>query len=311
MRENLLRISAVWVILALILSICTFGLVLADKPEGAKAPIYMLPSADGPAQAAEPEVKRFIVQLEDAPLATYTGGVKGYAPTAIQATSANRLDVNAPTSRAYIAYLEGKQEAFKAELAKALPNASVSTYVDERGVAHDLAYQVVFNGVVVTLPDASPQVLRRLAKINGVKQVYRDYEHKPDMYASLPLIGAPTMWSQLCGQDVSGEGIIVASIDTGVYAPNPFFDPTGYEYPSGYPVGDARYTTKKVIGARAYFRAWDPPTAGDEGAWPGPNGSSHGTHTMGTTAGNADTVANVAGLEEIISGVAPKAQILS
>jgi 2',3'-cyclic-nucleotide 2'-phosphodiesterase/3'-nucleotidase len=271
----------------------------------------MLPGTDGPTKAATPKVQRFIIQLEDAPLATYTGGVKDYAPTAIQATGVNRLDVNASASRAYIAYLEGKQEAFKAELAKALPNASVSTYMDERGEAHDLAYQVVFNGVVVTLPDASPQVLRRLAKINGVKQVYRDYEHKPDMYASLPLIGAPTMWTQLGGQDVSGEGIIVASIDTGVYAPNPFFNPTGYQYPPGYPVGDRRYTTKKVIGARAYFRAWDPPLPGDEGAWPGPNGSSHGTHTIGTTAGNADTVAEYAGLTETLSGVAPKAQILS
>ena len=192
-----------------------------------------------------------------------------------------------------------------------MPSASVSTYVDESGMAHDLAYQVVFNGIVVTLPKASPQSLRILAKVDGVKRVYRDYEHQPDMYASLPLIGAPTMWTQLGGQDVSGEGMIVASIDTGVYAPNPFFDPTGYEYPLGYPVGNASYTTKKVIGARAYFRPWDPPKEGDEGAWPGPAGSSHGTHTMGTAAGNADTVADLAGLVETISGVAPKAQILS
>ncbi|MBC8422412.1 MAG: S8 family serine peptidase, partial [Chloroflexi bacterium] len=273
--------------------------------------MYMLPSTDGPTQAAAPEVNRFIVQLEDAPLATYVGGVKGYAPTAIQATGTNRLDVNASASRAYIGYLQGKQETFKAELVKAMPDANVSTYVDESGMAHDLAYQVTFNGVVVTSPKASPQALRTLAKMDGVKRVYRDYEHKPDMYASLTLIGAPTMWTQLGGQDVSGEGMIVASVDTGVYAPNPFFDPTGYEYPPGYPVGDRRYTTKKVIGARAYFRPWDPPTAGDEGAWPGPNGSSHGSHTMGTAAGNADTVAEVAGLVETISGVAPKAQILS
>ncbi len=310
MRKNLVRIPAVWVILALVLSVSVLGLALADQPQGA-APVYMPPSTDGPTQTAAPEVKRFIVQLEDAPLATYTGGVKGYAPTAIQATGANRLDVNASASRAYVGYLQSKQKAFKAELAKAMPSASVSTYVDESGMAHDLAYQVVFNGVVVTLPDASPQSLRTLAKVDGIKRVYRDYEHKPEMYASLPLIDAPTMWTQLGGQDVSGEGMIVASIDTGVYAPNSFFDPTGYQYPPGYPVGDARYTTEKVIGARAYFRPWDPPTEGDEGAWPGPNGSSHGTHTAGTAAGNADTVAEVAGLVETISGVAPKAQILS
>ncbi|MBC8263746.1 MAG: hypothetical protein H8E47_06450, partial [Anaerolineales bacterium] len=113
MRKNLLRISTALVTLALVLSVA-WGLTLADEPQGA-APVYMLPSTDGPAQAAAPEVNRFIIQLEDAPLATYTGGVKGYAPTAIQATGANRLDVNASASRAYIGYLQGKQEAFKAE----------------------------------------------------------------------------------------------------------------------------------------------------------------------------------------------------
>jgi 2',3'-cyclic-nucleotide 2'-phosphodiesterase (5'-nucleotidase family)/subtilisin family serine protease len=237
--------------------------------------------------------------------------VQGYASTAPQATGAQRLDVNAPASRAYIGYLQEKQEAFKAELAGALPNASVSTYVDESGVARDLAYQVVFNGVAVSLPDASPQLLRRLAEMQGVKKVYRDYEHKPDMYASLPLIDAPTMWAQLGGQDASGEGVIVASVDTGVYAPNIFFDPTGYTYPPGYPVGDSDYTTRKVIGARAYFRPWDPPLEGDDTPWPGPAGSSHGTHTAGTAAGNANTIAETAGLTKTISGVAPKAQILS
>ncbi|MGD8969430.1 MAG: S8 family serine peptidase, partial [Anaerolineae bacterium] len=281
-----------------------------SAPQASAAPTYRLPEDDGSSRAAGSS-HRVIVQLQDAPLVSYWGGVRGYAATAPQATGAQRLDVDAPASRAYIGYLQDKQEAFKAELAREFPDAGVSTYLDERGVAHDLAYQVVFNGVVVTLPDASPRLLRRLAEMSGVKQVYRDYEHKLDMYASLPLIDAPAMWAQLGGQDASGVGVIVASIDTGVYAPNAFFDPTGYTYPPGYPVGDARYTTEKVIGARAYFRPWDPPLEGDDTPWPGPAGSSHGTHTAGTAAGNANTVAETAGLTRTISGVAPKAQILS
>ncbi len=266
-------------------------------------------AADGRAdsKARVPQAShRLIVELESPPLALWYQS----APRA-QAT-AGRLDVHSAAAESYIARLEAEQAAFVEAMAAALPDAAVATYINESGEPAAIAYQVVMNAVVVEPGKAGTDAaMRTLYALSGVKRVYRDYQQKPDMYASIPLIDAPAMWEQLGGQDMSGEGIIVASIDTGVYAPNPFFDPAGYAYPPGYPVGDARYTTEKVIGARAYFRAWDPPLAGDAGAWPGPAGSSHGTHTIGTTAGNADTEADVAGLEYTISGVAPKAQILS
>ncbi|HEY53801.1 MAG TPA: S8 family serine peptidase, partial [Caldilineae bacterium] len=252
---------------------------------------------------------RLIVQLDSPALAEWASaeGISAAANLMVN----GRLNVQADAAQAYIQQLEAEQAAFTANLATAIPGAQAATFVDATGASTTLAYQVVFNGVVVELPAVTRENIKAVANMPGVKQVFRDYEQKPAMYASLPLIGAPTMWEQLGGQDMSGEGIIVASIDTGVYAPNPFFDPTGYTYPDGYPVGDASVTTEKVIGARAYFRPWDPPLPGDDGALPGPAGSSHGTHTIGTVAGNADTEANIAGLVKTISGVAPKAQILS
>jgi hypothetical protein len=52
--------------------------------------------------------------------------------------------------------------------------------------------------------------------------------------------------------------------------------------------------------------------AGSDTPWPGPSDSSHGTHTSGTTAGNANTVVQLSpNLSYTISGVAPAAQILS
>ncbi len=222
-----------------------------------------------------------------------------------------RLNVQADAAQAYIQQLKAEQAAFVANVSAAVPGAQAATFIDATGASEPLAYQVVFNGVVVELAKATPENIKAVADMQGVKQVLRDYEQKPAMYASLPLIGAPTMWDQLGGQGMSGEGIIVGSIDTGVYAPNSFFDPTGFTYPAGYPVGDTSVTTEKVIGARAYFRSWDPPLPTDAGALPGPNSSSHGTHTSGTFAGNADTTATSAGYSETISGVAPRAQILS
>ena len=238
---------------------------------------------------------RLIVQLDSPSLAEWATSSEISAAANLMVDG--RLNVQADAAQGYIQQLKAEQAAFTAELAAAIPGAQATSFVDATGANETLAYQVVFNGVVVELPSVTPANINALAEMAGVKQVLRDYEQKPAMYASIPLIGAPTMWEQLGGQGMSGEGIIVASIDTGVYAPNPFFDPTGYAYPAGYPVGDTSVTTEKVIGARAYFRAWDPPLPGDDGALPGPAGSSHGTHTSGTVAGNADTVATTAGLQ--------------
>jgi uncharacterized repeat protein (TIGR01451 family) len=272
--------------------------------------IEPIPEAtDGPADSATVSPKashRLIVELESPALATW------YLTARTATTADGRLDVQSSAAQGYIAQLEAEQATFLNAMTAVLPDAAISTFVDSEGEQIAAAYQVVLNAVAIDPGTTNTEAaMRALQRMPGVQHVYRDYFNKPAMYASIPLIDAPAMWADLGGQDVSGEGMIVASIDTGVYAPNPFFDPTGFTYPPGYPVGDARYTTEKVIGARAYFRAWDPPLAGDEGAWPGPNGSSHGTHTAGTAAGNMDTLADVAGLQYTISGVAPKAQILS
>ena len=290
-----------------IFSIVSLVALLALLVSALPAAAVQGPQTDGPAKALPKTSGRLIVELEDVPLA---GHWRSAEVTTLSGPTA-RPDVQAPDAQEYLNFLASQQDAFKMELAKAMPEARVGGFRDSEGNLRELSYRVVFNGLALQVPDDSDATVRRLQRLPGVKRVYRDYAHMPDMYASIPLIDAPAMWEQLGGQGMSGEGIIVASIDTGVYAPNPFFDPAGYAYPPGYPVGDARYTTEKVIGARAYFRAWDPPLAGDDGAWPGPAGSSHGTHTMGTTAGNANTVANVAGVEYTISGVAPQAQILS
>lgn len=253
---------------------------------------------------------RLIVQLQSPSLAEWASQ-PAMRTAAADLIVNGKVNVQSTTAQQYIQQLQAEQAAFLANAAAVVPGAKPASFVDSTGVSRPLAYQVVFNGVVLDMPAATPENIIAIAKMPGVKRVFRDYEHKPQMYASLPLIGAPTMWEQLGGVDAAGDGIIVASIDTGVYAPNPFFDPTGYTYPPGYPVGDTSVTTEKVIGARAYFRPWDPPLPTDAGALPGPNSSGHGTHTAGTMAGNANTVVNVGGLEKTISGVAPKAQILS
>ena len=196
-------------------------------------------SSDGPSDSAAASPRssgRLIVELESPPLATwYQTAPRAKGPT-------GRLDVNSAAAQGYIAQLEAEQAAFVNAMQNVLPDASASAYFDSTGAPGALSYQVVLNAVTVDVGKTDvTTAVRTLRGLSGVKNVYRDYEQKPAMYASIPLIDAPAMWEQLGGQDMSGEGIIIASIDTGVYAPNPFFDPAGFEYPAGYPVGDAQY----------------------------------------------------------------------
>ena len=62
---------------------------------------------DGQAPATQAR-RAYIVQLADAPLAAYTGGVPGLAPTIAQG---QRLDTGSEAARRYTAYLEDKQRA--------------------------------------------------------------------------------------------------------------------------------------------------------------------------------------------------------
>ncbi len=272
------------------------------------APYTVLATEGGPEvtdgeQPTLAPADRWIVQLDAPALAQYTGGIAGLQATAISVAGHSRLNINAPAAQAYITYLKAAQAEVAQAIQKAVPGAVV-----ERD------YQVVFNGLAIKLPQVDEQAPLKLFEIPGVKQVFRQEIYYPDMYASLPLIGAATVWEELGGQEVSGEGLKVAVIDTGIYITNTCFTPTGYTYPTGFPKMDTdkpAATNEKVIAARAYFRPDDPPVAGDGGTWAGAHGSSHATHVGGTIACAPNTVAETGGYTETISGVAPAAQLMS
>ena len=54
--------------------------------------------------------------------------------------------------------------------------------------------------------------------------------------------------------DTAGQGVKIGIIDSGIDAGHPFFDPTGYAMPAGFPKGQERFTTAKVIVARRFRR---------------------------------------------------------
>lgn len=250
---------------------------------------------------------RVIIQLVDPPLASYTGGKAGLSATSPSSTGATRLNVASPASVAYLSYLAGKQAALRADLAKVAPGARV-----------DYAYQVVFNGVAAKVQAGQIAAIRKIA---GVKSVTVEREYTLDMDASLSLIGAGSgvvggpdwvdagLWATVGGHDKAGQGLKIADIDSGINYKNPCFDPTGYTYPAGFPKfgeGYDAFVNGKIIAARAYFRADDPPKYA--GTPEDDIEGGHGSHTAGTIACNYGTETPFGGAK--ISGVAPKAQLM-
>jgi subtilisin family serine protease len=179
-----------------------------------------------------------------------------------------------------------EQRAFRDELAASIPRAQIGW-----------RYRLVANGFSLSLPSSE---LDRLRALTSVRDVLPAGSYGPQLASSPQQIGAPALWGSTL--DTAGQGVKIGIIDSGVDPGHPYFDPTGYTMPPGFPKGQARFTTAKVIVARVF--------APKSGATPSSarlafseDDSSHGTHVAGIAAGNADTATG----QGRISGVAPRA----
>jgi minor extracellular serine protease Vpr len=237
-----------------------------------------------PAGQAESRV-RVIVGLPLAPLARAEGRPFARA-------GRHRLEIESRSSRTYLARLERTQRAAVAELRRAIPSARVSR-----------RYQVVLNGFAVELP---ARRLADLARLSFVERIYPSVRFTLALNESPALVGAPALWA---ATGARGDGVKIAVIDDGVDEDHPFFDPTGYAYPPGYPKGGRRWTTPRVIVARSF----PGPGAGPRGRLPIDRGASfHGTHVAGIAAGKTGTSSpggRTHGPVANLSGVAPRAYI--
>jgi subtilisin family serine protease len=199
-----------------------------------------------------------------------------------------RLLLSAPASRTYLAVLARTQRAVAERIRAELP--------DSRTRWH---YGVVLNGFAVVVPRAD---VARLARIPGVAEVWPSITYHALLDRTPQLIGAPTVWGPTLA--TAGQGMKIGIIDDGIDQTHPFFDPSGYAYPPGFPKGQTAYTTPKVIVARAF-----PPATH---AYAGstlpfdPDQSDHGLHVAGIAAGNNGTTTRT-GIR--LSGIAPRAYL--
>lgn len=210
-----------------------------------------------------------------------------------KAARERRLDLRSPTSLSYLRGLATAQRALQSRIAAAVPAADVRWH-----------YSIVLNALAVDLPRAA---VAGLAGLRGVARVYPSVRYHPlgetgALLNQTPaIIGAPTLWGP--SLETAGNGMKIGIIDDGVDQTHPFFNPTGFTMPPGFPKGNRSYTTAKVIVARAFpppspkWRYADRPFD--------PEISEHGTHVGGIAAGDHGT--RVSGL--ILSGIAPNAYL--
>ncbi|CAG1017393.1 Minor extracellular protease vpr [Burkholderiaceae bacterium] len=271
--------------------------------------------------AAAQQRQTYIVQLADAPVAAYNGGIAGLPAT--QPARGAKLNVNASNVRAYINYLESKRT-----------NAAAT--VNAAAIVH--RYNIAFNGFSAKL---TADEARKLARTAGVVAVTPDEARAVDTTrtpAFLGLSGPGGLWSALDSQsrNVKGENVIIGIVDGGIWPENPSFsdkvDALGKPVPyfqagtqvygpppakwAGSCQAGQGFTTamcnNKLIGAQFFnagFNAFGRPM------WPtdyvGPRDEDgHGSHTASTAGGNEGAEASIGGLPAgIMSGVAPRARI--
>ena len=307
MKKSLAKFFALVVILSMIAAPVSAKSGIVESPSkvvgtAGAAPVIEAPGASGP------EV--YIVQLAGDPVATYQGGVPGYAATSPLATGAVKLDSKSKTSQAYAAYLAGEQAKFVDKLGSALGRS-----LDVR-----FQYQHAYNGVAVVLTPAEARVA---AGIQGVTLVQRDVVHELLTDVGPTWIGAPYIWDGYPANPAGtmGEGVVVGIIDSGINHDHPSFAAVGGDgyahvnpFGSGNYVGwcatDPTFCNDKLIGAWNFVT---PPTSPEDRDDESPG---HGSHTASTVAGNVtNDVVFVAPTETYtitrISGVAPHANIIA
>ena len=264
----------------------------------------------------------YIVQLVDAPLASYDGSVAGYAAT--RPLAGAKFRSNTAAVQSYATYLATQRNAVLAPL-----GAVPVTY----------RYAVAFNGFAASLTAAQLQTLRANP---AVAKITADTARPMDTTRTTAFLGLSVpggLWSKLdaAGRTVKGEDVIVGVVDSGVWPENPAFSdkvdevgkPVPYHQPGTvvYGAPPARWTgscvsgpgfvasqmcNNKLIGAKFYRAGLD--AAGlvpQPGEYVSPrDADGHGTHTASTAAGN-DKVDSLVGGVSVgsMSGMAPRARV--
>ena len=253
----------------------------------------------------------YIVQLLEAPVATYGGGVAGIAST--RPAEGAKVDAQSADVTSYRGYLAARQEATAQQV----------------GAQVLYRYTYAFNGFAARMSSSAAAQLRRAP---GVVRVTPDTLRKLDTWVTPGFLGlddpANGLWAKAGGVGKAGEGVVVGVLDSGIWPENASFsdrDAGGKPVYSPPPKGWTGTCVKgerfkkadcnnKLIGARYYNEGFGG-GAGVKDLFPyefvsARDADGHGSHTSSTAAGNNAVAAKVKGFPtRSISGMAPRARV--
>jgi minor extracellular serine protease Vpr len=255
--------------------------------------VTIRPNANADAPNRGPDVDRSsaIVQLKGDPLATHS---------ATKPAAGKKIDFKGNAVRSYRAQLSAGRNEFKRWLRANAPSARVTS-----------EYDISLNAVAVELNGTS---LETIAAAPMVQRAEHNVLYHPNLSESYKIINATDAWNAAGGRSVAGAGIKIGDIDTGIDETHPFFDPTGFSYPPGFPKCDAadsnshhqdqdcKYVSPKVIVAKVFHNKAHQQGLDAQAI------QDHGTHTAGIAAGVTGQTAVVNGVSiDDMSGIAPGA----
>ncbi len=258
---------------------------------------------------------RFIVRFAEPALASYHGGIAGYAaaPRRINAHGRNKLDPNSTQATSYVAMLVSKQSQHLSAISTALG----------RDVKPVNAMQHALNAVVLDL-DATEAA--RITKLDGVAAVEPDVMHQLASDIGPGFIGASSLWwGQPATEDTVfisgyedthgflGDGVVIGDLDTGYNSKSPSFSATddkGYTITNplghGHYIGQCNVHTISLAGCNdKVIGVYDFVNYGISVE----DVVGHGSHT-GSTAGGNSRSAQLGSFSAHISGVAPHANLV-
>jgi minor extracellular serine protease Vpr len=284
------RIAAASTLLILAAAMAVFGAGKGGGTAGGGSAAYNA-SADNFNAGAGIDTSSAIVQLKGDPVSTNPG---------TEPPPGQKINFNSRAVQSYRAQLAALRNNFRQWLQANAPKAVITS-----------TYDISLNAVAVQLNGTS---LDMIAACPMVQQVQYNGLYHPDLSQSYKIINASGAWTSAGGRPNAGAGIKIGDIDTGIDNNHPFFDPTGFSYPAGFPKCDAadstthtpdnncKYVSQKVIVAKVFYNK-----AKNQGL-DAQAIQDHGTHTAGIAAGVTGKTATVSGVSiNDLSGIAPGA----
>jgi len=266
------------------LGVIAFGVGGSPRPKA---------SADAFIHGPDVDNSSVVVQLRGDPLSTYS---------ATKPAPGKTIDFNSNTVKSYRAQLAVLRNGFRNWLRTNAPNAKITS-----------EYDISLNAVAVQLNGTS---LETIAGAPMVQQVQYNVFYHPNLSQSYQIINASGAWGEAGGRANAGAGIKIGDIDTGIDNTHPFFNPSGFSYPPGFPKCDAadsnshhqdqdcKYVSQKVIVAKVFYNKANQQGLDAQAI------QDHGTHTAGIAAGiydpNLNAVVNGVSIGDM-SGIAPGA----